>query len=481
MPHYKNFAQCLDQLLKEHRLTASALGAQIGARSDLRRALSNDLSSARCASLCERLCFNGPFSAEECEELRESLEVSRVGIERYASRKSIDHLLSIQQDEAHEMCCISGGPLIQRRLASLLDADEVKILCINCIYSSVIYALQPFFADHGRHVSMHHYIQPDIGGLNAAEFVACIAPILFDVRYSPYLLASWSDTGLYPSVNGNLLLLSARFGKRTEEQLYVVSDARSAYELPNADSVGFFAFYSRIIAELPFRPTPLKMFEQTPADYSSLLMSCLSRELNRSTFVYGTDISFMQVPTDIAIAAFEDKALFPSEIASSMIKQLPPLHERRFQNLYTKKKPCIMTLSLEGCRRFLESGKSRDHFAGIRPFRPKERLLTFAIMLKYADTNRYYSPVVLKEHGFLGKYLTVGYDRLGVALTEYDTNYDLLAGYNYVFLSYPEFTSQYTDYFKTTVRKELCDSREESLRLLHELYHAFAQELSKIE
>ena len=275
--------------------------------------------------------------------------------------------------------------------------------------------------------------------------------------------------------------MSARFGKRTEEQLYVVSDARSAYELPNADSVGFFAFYSRIIAELPFRPTPLKMFEQTPADYSSLLMSCLSRELNRSTFVYGTDISFMQVPTDIAIAAFEDKALFPSEIASSMIKQLPPLHERRFQNLYTKKKPCIMTLSLEGCRRFLESGKSRDHFAGIRPFRPKERLLTFAIMLKYADTNRYYSPVVLKEHGFLGKYLTVGYDRLGVALTEYDTNYDLLAGYNYVFLSYPEFTSQYTDYFKTTVLKERCYSREESLRLLHELYHAFAQELSKIE
>lgn len=29
MPHYKNFAQCVGQLLKEHQLTASALGAQI--------------------------------------------------------------------------------------------------------------------------------------------------------------------------------------------------------------------------------------------------------------------------------------------------------------------------------------------------------------------------------------------------------------------------------------------------------------------
>ena len=54
MPHYKNFAQCVEQLLKEHHLTVSRFGAQIGARSALRRALSNDLSSARRASLCEK-------------------------------------------------------------------------------------------------------------------------------------------------------------------------------------------------------------------------------------------------------------------------------------------------------------------------------------------------------------------------------------------------------------------------------------------
>ena len=85
MPHYKNFAQCVEQLLKEHHLTVSRFGAQIGARSELRRALSNDLSSARRASLCEKLCLNGPFTLEECEELRESLEISRIGLERYAA------------------------------------------------------------------------------------------------------------------------------------------------------------------------------------------------------------------------------------------------------------------------------------------------------------------------------------------------------------------------------------------------------------
>ena len=169
---------------------------------------------------------------------------------------------------------------------------------------------------------------------------------------------------------------------------------------------------------------------------------------------------------EIALASFQDKSLFPPEVASSLLKQLISLHERRFQNLYTKKKPAITALSPDGCRRFLESGKSRDHFTGIRSFLPKERLITFSTMLKYADINRNFSPIVLKDQGFLGKYLTVGYDRLGVALTEYDTGYDSDAGYDYVFLSYPEFTSQYTDYYKATVLKERCYSREESLRLL---------------
>ena len=41
----------------------------------------------------------------------------------------------------------------------------------------------------------------------------------------------------------------------------------------------------------------------------------------------------------------------------------------------------------------------------------------------------------------MGKYLTVCYDRLGVAITEYDTDYDLDAGCDYVLLSYPAFTA----------------------------------------
>lgn len=71
-------------------------------------------------------------------------------------------------------------------------------------------------------------------------------------------------------------------------------------------------FSTALLRSFPSRPTPLKVFEQTPMDYSSLVLSCLSRELNRTVFCYGTDISFAQVPTDIAVAAFRGQGALRS-------------------------------------------------------------------------------------------------------------------------------------------------------------------------
>lgn len=477
MAYYKTFSQRLDQLLKDHRLTASALGARIGARTDLRRALAGELSEAKRSDLYARLCESGLFSGEECEDLRLSLEVSRVGLSEYTSRRSIDLLLSEPQAAEHEVCLLSGGPPLQRRLEPLLSADEISILCFNTIYPSLISALQPFFADPDRRLHMRHYLQPDVHGLNAAEFIACVSPVLFDRRYSPYLFPSWTLTGQQPALNGSMLILSARFGHHVQEQFYIISSATTAYELPNASAAGIYPFFCRIIDDLSSKPIPLMAFEQTRSDYASFIMSCLSRELNRATFSYGSDLSLLQVPTAIAAEALRDSVFLAPGTAEQLIRRVGPLHEQRFQNFYTKKKPTVITLSLEGCRHFLETGKSRDHFIGLRPFLPSERLRIFSTMLSFAGQNAAFSPMLLKAD-YRSRYLSVAFDRLGVAISEYDTDYNLNAGYDYVLITYPDFTRQYTSFFHETVLKERCHSRQESLRLLHELYAGYERKFS---
>lgn len=55
MPHYKNFAQCVEQLLKEHHLTVSRFGAQIGAVQSFAERCPMT-SAARGAPACVKSC-----------------------------------------------------------------------------------------------------------------------------------------------------------------------------------------------------------------------------------------------------------------------------------------------------------------------------------------------------------------------------------------------------------------------------------------
>lgn len=479
MSYYMTFPQALDALMKKHSLTVRTIGAQLGTRAELRRALNDELSEAKRAVLYQKICDCGPFSSEECHELGVALEVSRVGVGRYAGLQAIDRLMLGREDADAETCFLSNGVMLQARLETLLDAEEISILCLNSAYLSVYTALQPLFADPDRKIRMRHYIQPDIHGLNAAELVSSIRPVLFDSRYSAFLMASWPVTGQLPSVNGNLLAIYARFSRHVEEQFYVIGSPSLAYELPNASSVGLHGFLSRIIDELPVKPATIKAFDQTAADYAGFMMSCLGRELNRSVLIYGDDISISQAPTAIVVAALRDNAAFPRNVLDQLITRVGPLHEQRYLNVFTKKKPTFQTLSIAGMKRFMEQGVSRDYFMGLRPYLPKERLTILKTLLHNARINPSYSPALFKDADFRCRYLSVCYDRLGVAISEYDTDYNITGGYDHVMLTYPEFTSQFSEYMHNTVFRERCYSRDESLQQLHEMCRVYEREFAQ--
>lgn len=472
MPRYFTFSQCLDRLMQQHHITVSALAAITGSRTEIRKALMNALTAAKRAELYRRLCDKGVFSAEECRQLGCALETSRIGMEQYASRQAIERLLTGRQDGA-QPCVLEDGELLRDRVASLMAADEVNILCFNCIFPSVVAALLPLFDDPQRKVRMLHYVQPDCRGFNAAELILCMSPILFDRRYSPFALPLWEQSGLLSPLGGNLLLFQSRTRQGIRELFFVV-DAKT-YELAPASAARLYPFVEHILDQLCPKPKPLKAYGQQAMDYSSLMMSCLSRELNRSTYSCGADMYFFQTPPNIALAAFRDKAAFTPKMAAMLEKRLFPIYEQRFQNLYTKKKPSYSVMSWDGCRQFLYTGMASDHFMGFRAFTPAERAVTFSTMLKAAEQNPAYSPILLRENGFSGPFHVMLYDKLGVVLGQPDTDYGPSSGYDYIFLNYPDFTGQCEDYFLNVLLKERCRSREESLRLLHAMLEDYVR------
>lgn len=405
------FPVCLQELMNAHQLTFSALGTHIGSRAELKRALSDQLTDGKRMLLCEKLCQSGLFSQDECISLRHSLEVSRIGMKQYINRHAIAVLLNREKAIPAQPILLADGQSLANILAGLSSADELELLCINCCYPALFTALAPLFAHQKLRLHMRHYIQLDSLGSDAARFVACVSPILFDARYLPYGMVEAPN--VQQSVNGNLLSVRIKHGNTSEEMFFFFVNDHQAYSLPNASNVELYHFFSLILDNFSVKPALLKEMQGGSLDYPHFVMSCLSRELNRGTYALGTSIAFQQVPTETALAAFYEKAAFPAEAMETLSQLVRPIHEQRYQNFYHKKKPNYVIYTEDGIRTFLETGESPDHFFGFRAFTKQERLDCLHRLLIATAENPHLVPLLLKQPDFTCNYFVICYDKLG--------------------------------------------------------------------
>ncbi len=469
------FSRCLSRLMQKHQLSLCNLATMIGSRADLRHILANDGTPNKRSILFEKLKRSQLFDDDDYRQLSLSLEISRLGVERYRFQQAISDILSGESAEmAQEIVTDSGVPLSQR-LAVLEKAESVEIICFNSCFHSLFHTLSPFFKDKNREIVLRHYVHSNANWNTAAEYVAVVMPVLFDERYRPYQSGD-SPESKVPCLSGNLLIIQAIIQNEPTEMFFTLADQRTAYEVPNASASHLFAFASKVLKNA--RPQPMPIKEESPykLDFPSLCMTFLSHELNRSTYSITNDLCFQQTPTSIAMDAFRDKGISSDEETARIINRTLSIHEQRYQNQYRKKKATYHIMTLLGCERFLATGKSTDHFVGFRPFTQEERKIIFGNMLVAARENTCFIPLLLKDADFDHRFNLVCYDKLGVSIDAKDTDYDIANGYRSVFLMFPEFTKQYMEYYLEILVREKCYSRQKSLEMLEEIYWKFVKE-----
>ncbi|MBR5547024.1 MAG: hypothetical protein IKU70_08580 [Clostridia bacterium] len=475
MTEILTFSQRLVKVMQKHRLTAGNLSTLIGGRADLKHVLADDASHVKRVRLYNKLVQSQLFDQTDYEQLSRSLEISRLGVERYRFQYAIDEILAGHAFHTSvELLTDSGLPLSER-LNSLQEADKIELICFNSCYHGLFSAIAPLFANPQRDISMRHYIQSDSSINVAAEYIAVVMPILFDSRYSSYYRPS-SIGSRIPSMGGNQLFIRAFMNSRIQEMYFVFVGNSIAFELKDPASCQLFSFVNNILANASPQPVAIKETSPHKLDFTSLCMTFLSHELNRATYYIGGDLCFQQTPTEIALSAFRDKGFSSDEETLRIISRTLSIHEQRYQNQYKKKKPTYRIMTLSGCSRFLSTGETTDHFVGFRPFTPLERKIIFGNMLKAAKENRYFIPLLLSDSNLDQRYSLVCYEKLGVSIDAKDTDYDIFNGYRSVFLMLPEFTDQYMEYYLDILVRERCYSRQRSLEILEELYHTFLKE-----
>jgi len=469
------FAQCLEKLMQKHQLSLSSLATMIGSRADLRHILTDDGTANKRALLFEKLRTSQLFDDEDYQQLSLSLEISRLGVERYRFQQAISNILSGMPNGTPQEITTDSGQLLAQRLSAVENAESIEIICFNSCFHSLFNTLSALFRNKNQNIVLRHYVHSNANWNTAAEYVAVVMPVLFDERYQPFLSGDSPNSNV-PCLSGNLLIVRAILQNEPTEMLFALADQQTAYEVPNASASHIFAFVSKVLKNAKPQPVPIKEESPYKLDFPSLCMTFLSHELNRSTYSITNDLCFQQTPTSIATDAFRDKGISSDEETTKIISRTLSIHEQRYQNQYRKKKPTYHIMTLLGCKRFLSTGMSTDHFVGFRPFTPEERKIIFENMLKAARQNHNFIPLILKDADFDHRFNLVCYDKLGVSIDAKDTDYDISKGYRSVFLIFPEFTKQYMEYYLNILVGEKCYSRQKSIEMLEELYQAFLSE-----
>lgn len=470
------FSQCLDQLMNRHGWSQADLCLAIGCRrADLKRVLSGEATEGKRRLLHQALQSSDILSTEERRQLDDAFRVSQMGVDRYKFCCSIEKILSGQFKHTGPEITVNDGTTLKQRLAALAEADALDIICLNSCYPALVDALLPLFKDSKRSIRLRHFIHADARTNIAASYIASFFPLLFDSRYQPYGIDLDAHADTHP-VGGNFITFQAHFANHRRQFFFGVISNESIFEMVNADVCNQFGFVEMLVDSLSPSPFSLKESSGHNGDFSSLCLNFLSYELNRATYSISNDISFHQIPTQIALAALHDQAAFEEKQLQQLSTRAAGIHEQRYQNQYNKKKVAYRIMTLQGCRSFLKTGRTTDHFFAFRAFTPEERKAIFADVIRHAKENAFFIPLLVRDPNRRYCYNLVGCDKLGVVLDATDTDYDLTKGYQTVLLTFPEFTRQYMEYYLGSAASERCYSRQESLELLEKLYQEFLTE-----
>ena len=473
MAEQYTFSHTLQLLMQQKNISFSQLASATRSRTTLKALLSGTASSSLQERFMMRLSNSGLFSENEIERLSQATHHFSPEDQQLFQKELEGILTGIPFRVPSPMTLQDGTPL-KERLEELKAYDHIDVLCLNCCYAAPFNAFSSLFADRSRDISFKHYVHLHFFDSAPAEMVANVFPLLCDRRYQLFALEHVEPISPHPT-GGNLLAIRATSNGISSEMFFVCINDELIFENIHASESQLFAFFSSVLEAFVSQPLPLKEPEPANEDLISLSINFLGHELNRATYAFTSDISLHQIPSDIAIAALREKGLFANAHLDELIVRLLPIHEQRHKNFYCKKKPTYSIITIEGCRRFLNTGYTTDHFYGFRAFTREERIAIFSLILENAESNECFIPLLFKNPHPHFRYHIECYEKLGVSFDLRTTNYDIANGYHSVFLMIPEFTQQYLSFYLHTLVKEKCYSAEKSLALLREMYQTYVE------
>ncbi len=496
MKQYESFQECLRAMMAEKKVSVASLTRMTGykSRNSITRVLQGKASSARAKELLARLFETGclRLTAEEEKRLRQALTANEMDAESLRTAQDMLPLLTEppKPDDQPYACVrwratgVVRTITLQELLCRYALGGQVKIMLMNLCERGLYEQLARAFAARSSkcRVQCSHYL---FGMENELpRFFSVIQPLLYEKWYTPYLLdkercpermlpwlrtdymmAEWTDEA--GRIRYHLLI-------PIDDHLLFFSESAER----NSVAVEKYIRYAVRGAACPLRDRYAQK-PHTVGDYLRYVQRCLHLEQQGAICCIRQDLPLYFFHPDILVGVigneFRQIGLAPdTPEAAGILERFYAVQLKRWQNVFDRppdrqNAALQFVFSRPEMERFLQTGRSTDHFFAFRGFTVAERRAVLENVRRAAEEKPYLEIYFLRpgirthsaEISMLG--------HAGVLFTRGDTGYRMGDDLIETMVSFDSFTRQFRSVFTQALLPQLAESRERSLEILDEL------------
>lgn len=486
----QTFGAYLRDLMTAKKVSASALTAAMGlsSKTSVARVLHGEASIAYQADFLSRLLETDALHAteEEATCLREALEVSSSGAERYLCDKAIAQLVAPGRQDERRMSiaefCDSGftrlWSLEELYRQLLRDADQVQVWMTGWGHTALMWQLKEAIQQlNPSQVSITHYLCCQ--GRPFIEAMASIMPMIYMKCYQPWGLADDSLPG-----EAHAILRVSRailYVKKGQQEYYAHLRALEdgSCEMVRFQERNMFSYLVSVLERYKASFKPIKTvfdLQGEPWDYLRYTEFYLHLESGHPAYILRYDVPIMFIHPDILVdptkEGFQAIDFFGGGNLDEMITRFYGIQLLRWKAVFASDRPTHVVFSWKGMLRFARSGKASDQFFGIRPYNVTERLAILLHLRKQMVENPnfhlYFTPadsdMIRDEISF--------YEGMGLFLCKGETDYHLDSEHAEALITQQDFCTSFKAYFQDKLIKTLVVPPQKALQMMDDLISA---------
>ena len=460
------------QLLAERRgITQNELCQRLGYRSrtSLARLESGRGSRRALENLHRRALENLQLTREESACMREIIGRAFWQEDYEASQEMLRFLSQRDPDAGRMTLCRMSDASEEDFLSHFEGKKSLELVLLNSA-NAEIYPQLLRLCRLGAQI--RHYVSITDDPLPVIRLISGMLPLVFERGYRCNRIPA-EDPGYEMTGFARSDVLFASYGlppggRRHEAVLFDRPD--HGFILEGGEMLAYLQRKSSVMQISPIKRT----FEQddTPEGYVKYCCYCAGLERETAVFKIKPDVSLEWISEELvglSLLGCPDSGLLRDE---GMLGEILRIQQARRRESFSGKNPKMTLMKRGALRRFAETGRTLDHFFGMRAFTPAERRCVLQGVLDACRAGRGFSVRLLREDDALSDVYVTLFEGKGLLVFDSHTDYHLGQRHGEVLLDHPGFCRIFRDYFEHVLLGRMALPETESLAFLEELIRA---------